>query len=446
MIKFLKNERVLLIFFTVIFLISNISYDINNKDLLIFLITTSTILSYIPQFVAQDVVIPELLKIKHLDKGIIKDFFSLIITVGTMIILVLTTIILISPENFLNTISQFQISDFSKSEKIIFAFIPSIIVIFLNPLISAITISNRKYYFYTLPNICSYFLGLAVHLLHNDLLLTAIALSVGNVIGFLIHVSIAQMHIKFSIKLNFEYSLRYEFKKQLKSCVLYSIFNFSGLFLPYYAFSGFEAGVLTDFNLANQIYNIPISLYMTQMASISLVNYSANKQSNKKNQFKFYLEDQKKNNFVNLIFAFACSIFLLILPEIFTFFEIKLYFDINRVSLFAVVLFANLPSIGCNILFSKFVAANQILHKVYLYPIAYNLLLISSIAFMSQYFDALTVLYLLSIMPIFYWVIIDIQQKKMFGQKKYEYSLSKLTSIQFLFLFITFQVLFYHFK
>ena len=195
-------------------------------------------------------------------------------------------------------------------------------------------------------------------------------------------------------------------KKDILSCLLYSVLNIVGYYIPFYILSGFGTGYASSYNIALQIIYVPLQFVVIQVAAIfgTQANHliSINEESN---MIKLYFITVKKI----LVFILPLCIFISFTSDhILT----RLNMNTGYTSLILNFIVWTVPVNSFNIITHKLVTAKGKVSDALWVPVVYNILLIIGLYFVSYFHDITIFLVAYNILYNFYLVLIFIFLRK----------------------------------
>lgn len=393
-----------------ILLINNNFATDSNTDLLFFLLVLTTNITFYVNFISQDAILPELIRIQHIDNSIIAvQFFTRLFKLYLLIITSLVIFYSLFGDQFLLLVTDFDPIIIERNKKIILLFSPiifcSVSSYFLGGLLSAAKKFNIVLYVGLAANLSS----ILFYWLDSEKRMNSIVLgmTVGYGVGFvgLLYYTFNKtgISLKFSSKKVPEFSE--SFIKEVSSNAILSFLNILGYTAPYVALTKFSDGSLSMFNFCTQVSNIPVSMVIAQIASVAAVKFSTvNNTGNKLSLENTYYKIQYKLILGMIVLGILSNIlFPHILPLIIKGKDVKYYETCVK---FFSIISLSLPAIGHNVIYSKLLVAKQFIFKYKWIPTTYNVTFIF-LTIISSYFNSYILVYVVSIAPIIYSLFLE---------------------------------------
>ncbi|MFN3848502.1 MAG: hypothetical protein ACK4NY_03695 [Spirosomataceae bacterium] len=399
------------LYFLNILLINNNFTTDSNTDLLFFLLALTTNVTFYINFISQDAILPELIRLQHkensLDSAV--QFFVQLLKIYLLISTVLISLYSFFNTQFISLITDFKLITLEKNKEILLLFSPiiffSVTTYFFGGLLSAAKKFNIVLFVGFLGNLLSiFFYWLSPE---KSMLSVVLGMAIGYLIGFigLICYTFNKIKIRLKPQLCKSSTFSQVFIKEISSNAVLSLLNILGYTAPYIALTKFPDGSLSIYSFCTQISNIPVSMVIAQIATITAVRFSnMNNTNDNVNLNKMYYKIQYKlilgmlfiGILINLLFPY-------ILPLIIKGKEPKYYR--TCIEYFSIISLS-LPSIAHNTIHSKLLVAKQLIFKYRLLPATYNIIFISMIVG-SSFFNSHILIYIVSITPIVYSLFLE---------------------------------------
>lgn len=394
-----------------ILLINNNFTTDSDTDLLFFLLAFSTNVTFYVNFISQDAILPELIRIQHNENSFnsAAQFFIRLFKIYLLIITLLILLYSLLNTQFISLITDFKPATLEKNKKILLLFSPiiffSVTTYFLGGLLSAAKKFNIVLYVGLIANLLSIFFFWFDR--EKSMFSIVLGMVIGYTIGFmgLLYYTFNKIGIKFQSPMSKSSEFRKPFLKEISSNAILSFLNILGYTAPYIALTKFPDGSLSIFSFCSQVSNIPVSMVIAQIASIATVRFSTmNNTEAKLCLEKMYYKIQYKL-ILGMIFVGILSnaLFPYILPLIIEGKEPK-YYE-TCIQYFSIISLS-LPSIAHNTIHSKLLVAKQLIFKYKLLPATYNIIFILMII-SSSYFKSHILIYVVSITPIVYSLFLE---------------------------------------
>lgn len=384
--------------------------------------TVGLVISYIGSL-DNSVIIPEAMRIREQEsaqkaKQFVNHFLYLYSGVAVLVMLLL----LIDPVEVFNSISQFDHAILETNKNLIFWFIP---ICFLMLITQYLTNILCSYKYFTLPIIAAIINGIFSFIFlvvfHNTLDVKSIIIGLG--CGYFTNICLLILLMKQQLDWDFK-PRKIEFHANLWKNIRYALFGNIATFLsgyaPYYILSNFTPGIVTMFNYAKNLSEIPNQIVSNQFSSVSAIKL--NELSARKEQEALNTLFVQSTRFLTFIMIPVCGILVLFSNEIVALFYQRGAFGTDSVRQTAFMLkFLSFTVVfyAVNTMVARLFMATQKLKEPIKFQVVMNALSILTLAFASYEFGiegfiSGTVAYQIVVIVCTYWLM-----KKYFSHIKY---------------------------
>lgn len=378
-----------------------------KTDIYFYAYNTIVILAAFITSLNSSVLIPESMRIRvqHGDKASMEflNFFIQLIIIFTLLVCL---ILIFNPVKAYRLVSDFDTKSLELNRKILLLGAPLII---LMPIVNLLTDILTSYKYFTVPMLAGIINGLFsilfVLLFHNSLdILSLLA-------GLLLSYSLNFLLLIFLMLKNLSWQFRIKWIKVenriLKNICFAQAGNITSSlsnYLPLYLLSGFNAGIITSLNYAQQVSSMPTTLITNQFSSVAGIKF---------NELRAEGNDtQLSDLFLNISFFLMFILFpisgvvFLHSKEIFIILFKRGAFNSESVlnsARFLKYLILMLPLLAINTLVARLFMAAHLIKQSFWYQIILNLFLILFIYLgikmigIDGYFISLISIYVLNI-------------------------------------------------
>jgi peptidoglycan biosynthesis protein MviN/MurJ (putative lipid II flippase) len=340
------------------------------------LATINMVVSFISSL-DQAVLIPESMRIReeegiHKSMSFLNSFFYFYVFIGAAIIFA----VFLRPILIYSTLSKFDINSLKDNINILYLMTPLFLLILISEYLINILISFK---YFTVPMITRVINSLLSIIFivgfHN--ILDVLSITFGLVSGYIINIILLLIIMKFSLHWKFVFSLIKLNKKLIKN-VFYSqsgnITTSLKSYIPMYLLSGLSSGVITVFNYAKKVTEMPNDLVTNHFCNVSLIKLNelySKKEYSRYNDVFFDVTD-----ILIFILLPISGLFFLYSEEIISIFFRRGEFNSASVLLtssFTRYLGFLLPCMAVNSMVGRLFISSRKLAQSFLYQIMYNI-------------------------------------------------------------------------
>lgn len=360
------------------------------------------------------VLIPEAMRIReHEGEKKANGFLNFFLYLYAAIVLVILLLLSINPVGFLSPASNFNTSVLVENKGLVFWFLP---ICFLMLITNYLTNILSSYKFFTIPIIAgiinNFFSIVFLVIFHKSFEVKSMALGLST--GYLVNITILIWLMKRLLNWHFKWT-RISIDSKLKRNITYALSGnissfFSG-YAPFYFMSNFNPGMVTMYNYARNLCEMPNQMIATQFSSVSGIKFnevSARNDSGKLNELFI-----QSTGVLIFIMTPLCSILFLFSGEIISILYHRGAFDSKAVNQTAFILkylsFTGIYFV-LNTMVSRLFMATQKLKESFWYQIYMNILLIiilgtASFSFGIAGFVAGMFIYQVCVIISMYWLV-----------------------------------------
>lgn len=385
------------------------------------------------------VLIPEAMRIREQESAkksteFLNFFLYLYSGIGLLIVLILS----INPVGFLSPVSNFSKSVLIDNSDLIFWFVPICVLMLLTNYLSNV-LSSYKYF--TVPIIAgiinNIFSVIFLVCFHGSMDVKSMALGLCS--GYAVNISMLLLLMKTQLKWQFGFA-RIRFDIRLKMNIRYAlsgnITSFLSGYAPFYFMSNFNTGLVTMYNYAKNLCEIPNQMIATQFSAVSGIKF--NEVSAKNDALKLNDLFIQSTGILIFIMTPLCGVLFLFSEGIISLLYYRGAFDIIAVKQTAFILkylsFTGIYFV-INTMVSRLFMATQKLRESFWYQIYMNILFIVILGASSYYYGISgfvfgTFLYQLCVIIFTYWLM-----------KKYFQYISYLNILKGIFVNVSFNLI-----
>ena len=326
------------------------------------------------------VLIPESMRLR-IQQGELRamQFLNYFFYLYVLVTAVICAILFLNPVNAFIIISDFPKESLQNEAAILLLATPLILLI---PVVNLLTDILTSYKFFSIPMIAGIINGvfsiLFVFLFHS--VLDILSLLTGLIISYVINFIILVILLKKKLQWQFRFKRLHIDKRIWKNIAFAQAGNITtslSSYAPLYLLSGFNTGIITSLNFAQQLSSIPTTLITNQFSSVSGIKFNelyAKKEFSEIN--RIFLST---TSFLLFILTAISSIFFLYSSSITSFFLEHGAFEksgVANTSLFLQYLALLLPMLAINTLVARLFMAGQKIMQSFAYQAAFNIVLI----------------------------------------------------------------------
>jgi len=325
------------------------------------------------------VLIPEAIRIR-LKEGEVPsmNFVNYFLYFYLAIVLLLIVVIYFNPALSFAAVSQYSVATLNQHINILLLVIPLLLLMTVTTFLSDVLVSYR---FFTMPMIITSINAVismvCIIAFHNKLAIMSAL--IGLIISYLLNVCMLLFLMRKHLNWRFRLGLRKPERRVLKNLVLTqagTLASSLGTYAPIYFFSGWQAGVISALNYAQQIFYQPTALLTNQITIVSRIKLN-----------ELFVNRQHADINANFLSSFRFLLFLLIpISTIFVLYSFEIIsvlfnrgsFDAQSARLSAMFLkylSLTLPLIAMNNLMANLFYASQLLRTVMFYQILSNIVM-----------------------------------------------------------------------
>jgi putative peptidoglycan lipid II flippase len=386
--------------------------------------TTTDIFFYIYSFAVlvgsfssalnSSVLIPESMKIRTQEsERTAMQFLNIFIWIYISFGLLVMIPLFYDPAGSFSILSKFDLHDLRNNIGILYMGIPLIVLITISTLLTDILASYR---FFTIPTIVGIINGVSyvvfIFIFHSALHVKSAIL--GLIISYTLNILMLVSLMYSKLRWNFRpgpYTVKKSVWKNIGFAQAGNITTVLYSYAPYYFFSGLNAGVITTLTFAQQISNLPTSLFTNQFTSVAAIKF--NELHSKKDFSELNAVYQGTNRFLLFVMTPISGIFFLFPEEIISFLVHRGAFDadaVKRSAEFLRYLGLLVPMLIVNALVSRLFMAYHKIKESFWYQVSMNVMLVIFMAAGIRYFAeygylcALIITYILNVVLIYFLI------------------------------------------
>ena len=354
-----------------------------KTDIYFYSYNTIIILSAFITSLNSSVLIPESMRLRnqHSESQAMK-FLNFFFYCYLVLVFLICVILYCDPIKGFRLVSDFNIKSLAQNEKILYLSIPLILLI---PLVNLLTDILTSYKYFSIPMIAGIINGFFslcfLIIFHNTLDVSAllIGLIISNSLNLFLLIILMLKKLNWNFKMSFE-KVEIRIWKNILFAQAGNITSSLSNYLPLYILSGFNFGVITSLNYAQQISTLPTTLITNQFSAVCGIKF--NEQYAKKNYQELNKTFVVTANFLLFILVPVSATFFLFSNDIVTLLLKHGAFNRNNVEMtasFLKYLGLLLPLMVINTLFSRLFMASHKIIQSFWYQIVFNVILISTL-------------------------------------------------------------------
>lgn len=223
------------------------------------------------------VIIPESMRMREQEgEEMAKHFLNYFLYLYAGIGLLVVFILMLDPVRFLGLVSNFDPVGLKGNKDLVFWFIPICLLMLITNYLTNV-LSSYKYFIAPIlaAVINNVFSVLFLLTFHKVLDVKSIVLGLS--IGYLVNISLLLLIMKSQLRWRFGVK-RILFDQRLKRNIRYALLgnitSFFAGYAPFYVMSNFNPGVVTMFNYAKSLSEIPSQMITTQFSAVSAIRFN----------------------------------------------------------------------------------------------------------------------------------------------------------------------------